>query len=569
MPNPREFFPLEFRILYRQFLPRVVDLELLSVHADVPRFLGQFASILVLISLSRALGLLYAADGLAPGAYLSFAWRGQQDLISSTMLLVGLVTIASWDSTFPDRKDVMVLSPLPIAPRTILGAKIAASASILGLAVLTLNFAAGIAWPIFIGSHHESSLGFLQALAAYWLTILVASLFLYCSVLAVQGLTSLLLPRGLFLVSSACFQMAAVCLFLGVYFLQPTITSVEMAPTASSWLNWSPPLWFFTLFNQLNGSLPPEFHGMAQRAWCGTAMAVSGAIAALVLCYVRSMRKMLEQPDLVSGGHSLGWTPRLGNPLQSAVVLFSFRSILRSRQHRLAVAAYAAVIFLIALPWLQIELSSPTPVPLTADFLTSTFIIVSLTVLCLRGVFSLPISLTANWVLRTTQLCPTEKYIAATRSTLLLLGVAPAWLIVALLSLRLRPWHEVAIHLLVLAFVGWLLAEVALINFYKVPFTCSYLPGKVHIQVMFWCAMVLLAAFAISSAEVELPALGSAVRSSLIIAVLAACGLALWRFNNHRAKSAQLYFEEFPPELITSLKIGPLPQHTPSTSILG
>jgi len=49
--------------------------------------------------------------------------------------------------------------------------------------------------------------------------------------------------------------------------------------------------------------------------------------------------------------------------------------------------------------------------------------------------------------------------------------------------------------------------------------------------------MVLLAAFAIPSAEIELPALGSAVRSSLI-AGLAASGLALWMFNNHRVKSA-------------------------------
>ena len=38
-----EKLPLEFRVLYKQFLLRVVDLEALSVHADVPRFLGQFA----------------------------------------------------------------------------------------------------------------------------------------------------------------------------------------------------------------------------------------------------------------------------------------------------------------------------------------------------------------------------------------------------------------------------------------------------------------------------------------------------------------------------------------------
>lgn len=568
MRKLREFFPLEFRILYRQFLPRVIDLELLSVHADVPRFLGQFASVLVFISLIGAVGLLFVADNLTPNTYLPFVLGKEQSLISNTMLLVGLIAVVGWDSAFPDRQDVLVLSPLPIPPRTILSAKIAASASILGIAVFTLNFATGVAWPIFLGSHHQSHWGILTAFGAYWLTMLAASLFLYCSVLAIQGFTSLLLPRRVFLILSALLQVAAFGLFLAVYFLEPTISSFTMAGSVSGWLRSLPSLWFFGLFNQLNGSLPPELGWAAERAWIGVGLSIAGAIVSLLLCYRRTMRKMLEELDLVPGRHHFDWAPRLSSPLRTAVVLFTFRSILRSRQRRLAVAAYAAVAFLMALPWVHIELSSPTPLPLTADFLTATFIIVSLTVLCLRGIFSLPISLTANWVLRTTQLCPTEKYVAATRLTLLLLGVAPAWLIAALLSIRLRPWHEVAIHLLILALVGWLLAEVALINFYKIPFTCSYLPGKVHIQVMFWCAMFLLAAFAITSAEVELPALGSHVRSSLVLVTLAACGLALWMFNNHRAKSAQLYFEELPPQVITSLGIGPLPPHTQSATSL-
>ena len=38
-------------MLYRQFLLRVVDLEALSIEADIPRFLGQFAGVLIMISL--------------------------------------------------------------------------------------------------------------------------------------------------------------------------------------------------------------------------------------------------------------------------------------------------------------------------------------------------------------------------------------------------------------------------------------------------------------------------------------------------------------------------------------
>ena len=53
--------PLQFRVLYRQFLLRVVDLEALSMEADVPKLLGQFAGVLILISVFQTIGFLYAA----------------------------------------------------------------------------------------------------------------------------------------------------------------------------------------------------------------------------------------------------------------------------------------------------------------------------------------------------------------------------------------------------------------------------------------------------------------------------------------------------------------------------
>ena len=182
MRDASELLPLQFRVLFRQFVLRVIDLESLSIQADIPRFLGQFASILVFISLVGSLALLMSNSSLrsTPEGYLSFVWRGEQALISGTMLVVGLVVVVSWDATFPDRRDVMVLCPLPVSPRMILVAKLAASAALISLAILTLSFATGFAWPLFIGAHHESVWGFLQSLSAYWLTIIAASGFLLC-----------------------------------------------------------------------------------------------------------------------------------------------------------------------------------------------------------------------------------------------------------------------------------------------------------------------------------------------------------------------------------------------------
>jgi hypothetical protein len=551
-----ELLPLEFRILYRQFLLRVIDLEALSIQADIPRFLGQFASVLVFISLAGAAGVAFSnVSTAAPETYLTFVWRGEQALISGMMLVVGLIAVISWDSTFPDRRDVMVLSPLPIAPRTILFAKVAASTALLGLAVLALNFATGIAWPLLIGSQQASMFGVLRSFAAYWFTMIAASVFLFGAVLSVQGLAALVLSRRLFLRISATLQIVAFGLFLGVYFLQPSITTpAAMALPENRWaLVWSPSFWFFGLFNQLNGSLPVSLGWLARRGWIGLGVVVFGASASLLLCYLRTMKKTVEEPDLVPGARGLHWAPRFGSPLQTAIVLFAARSLTRSRQHRLAAAFYLALIFSIALSCVRTELASPRSLPLNANFLISTFMMMSFAVFGLRSVFSLPISLTANWIWRLTQLRATEDYVVAIRKTVLLVAVVPVWIISALLSTSFRPWHQVAAHLIVLALVGWIFAELSLIGLYKVPFTCSYLPGKVHIQIVLWCFLLLVFVFAMTSAEYELPALHDLFRYLFVTSVLIAVGLGLAAFNRRRTKSAVLYFEEILPEVIITL----------------
>jgi hypothetical protein len=52
----------------------------------------------------------------------------------------GLLAVISWDAVFPDRRDVMVLSPLPMPPHTILCAKVTTSAAVLSLAVLRYGY---------------------------------------------------------------------------------------------------------------------------------------------------------------------------------------------------------------------------------------------------------------------------------------------------------------------------------------------------------------------------------------------------------------------------------------------
>ena len=551
--------PLEFRVLYRQFLLRVIDFEVLSIQADIEGFLGQFAGVLIMFSLVHSvvtyIGYLVFS---APAERLAFCWHMEHYFIATTMLVIGLFTVISWDATFPDRRDVMVLSPLPIATHDILFAKVSASAAVIGLAILTLNIASGIILPLLLGAQPGPAWGFFQSLPAWWFTLITASAFLYCSILTIQGFTALLLPRRVFLRLSAFLQLAAFGLFLGVYFVQPPFTDpVSLADPRNHWiLASSPSYWFFALFNQLNGSWPAQFTWLATRAWIGLAIAVTGAASSLLLCYIHTMKKTVEEPDLVPGAGGLHWMPSFGNSLQTAIALFSIRSLTRSRQHRVAFAFYLAFVFGLALSLLRGELATPAPVPVSMDLLISTFLMMFFAVAGLRNVFSLPISLTANWVLRTTQLRPSENYVAATRRSLVLFAAVPVWLLSAGLSLRFRPVQHVAAHLVVLALLGWLLVELCLIGFYKVPFTCSYLPGKANIQLIFWGFIIVMIAFVVPAAEFELSALDVTLKFVFMLCFLGAAVWALWIVNCHRAKSAVIYFEEVPDEIITTLGLG-------------
>jgi len=385
--------PLQFRVLYHQFLLRVIDLESLSIQADIPRFLGQFAGIFIMFSIMQAVGFLMALAACPPKDVLSLMWTTEERPISTMMLAAGLIAVVSWDNIFPDRRDAMILATLPVRPRTILFAKAAACAAVLSLGVVTLNVVTGVAIPLAIGGITH----FLWSSATYWFTMIAGSVFLYGALLAIQGFTSLL-PQRIFLRVSALLQIAAFGTFISVYFLEPTFaTPAALMAANRQWaLALNPSCCFFAFFNQLNGTLPLSSMWLAARAWIGLTIALLGAAAALLLCYLSTMRKTVEEPDLVPARRHLHWRLHLGSRLRAAIVFFGLRSLTRSRQHRLAFAFYLSIVLAIALSWLRSNISAASPRPLDPGVLIATFMMMVLAVFGLRNVFALPISLTSR-----------------------------------------------------------------------------------------------------------------------------------------------------------------------------
>ena len=171
-----------------------------------------------------------------------------------------------------------------------------------------------------------------------------------------------------------------------------------------------------------------------------------------------------------------------------------------------------------------------------------------------RAVFALPVELRANWIFRVIPIGGAPECLRAGRRTLLTLSVVPLCALAAAVYLWLGPWLAVAEHLLVLALLGVILCEACLQNFRKVPFTCSYLPGKsrLHMAVM---GVWPLLAFSAMGVAWESGALNDRARYFEMIAVLAAVALlARWRAQRlARSGEADVRFEEDMPPIVRTL----------------
>jgi hypothetical protein len=553
---------VQFRVLYREFLFRVVDLELLAQDGDTSKLLGQFAALLIFCSLwlTPVAGLAGAVGGRNPMVGMMARWVAQHFLIATTMLAVGLFAVMSWESTFPDRRDVLVLSPLPIRARTMLGAKVAAVATALSITVLALNSLTGVFLPLSYGAS-SGVVSAIRAFAAWWVTQLAAGLFIFCAVLAVQGLAQLL-PRQVFLRLSSWLQTSFFVVMVTVYFLQPPFSEIRDLLANQRALRWVPSYWFFALFQKLNGSALPQLDFLVRRAWAGLLIATAGAAAAYLICYLRTLRKIAEDPDILPVRRGLHWLPPFGDSLETAVAHFSVRTLLRSRSHRVVLTFYLGIglglaMYVSHLPEVYHRASGFGEwYGLNAPLLVASALITCAAIVGTRVVFAMPLQVRANWIFRMMPRAGIARCLSATRRSLYTLSLAPIWMSCAAVFFYLWPWRVAAEHLALLAVLGVFVAEVTLLQFHKIPFTCSYLPGKTRFNM----ALVYLALFLLVTqwaVDREMAALADLVLYAKTLGLLLAAAVLARRRTSSRshAEEGQVHFEETPDAVLFCLDL--------------
>jgi len=107
------------------------------------------------------------------------------------------------------------------------------------------------------------------------------------------------------------------------------------------------------------------------------------------------------------------------------------------------------------------------------------------------------------------------------------------------------PTWTTLVHLLALWIVGSILIDIALLSLPKLPFACSYLPGKAKLHLLFWGGLIVGIPLANQAGSFESWFLISGLRSALLIAVLASCAIAMRQWTMRRGQSVEkMIFQE-------------------------
>ncbi len=234
-----------------------------------------------------------------------------------------------------------------------------------------------------------------------------------------------------------------------------------------------------------------------------------------VLSYFRTLRKIVEEPDIAPGTRGGRWLPRFGASPVTAIVHFIIRTLLRSRQHRLIFSFFLALALTVVI--LSVKASA-----LAASMITMLFAVVGL-----RVVFAMPIELRANWIFRVANTRGLPDALRATRRSMLILSVAPVWIL----------WSSP----LATGLFGAMLVELCLLDFYKIPFTCSYLPGKANVYYLFFAYTLLFLPLLHAAAGLD---------RRLLLLVLSVSTILL---RLRTASPAELRFEEVEPPAVQIL----------------
>lgn len=479
------------------------------------------------------IGMLAGYSAVVTSADLSHGVRSVEAdwMVRSLRLLLpsfsfgvaGFAALFYWDALFPDRRDFLILAPFPIPLHQLVAAKFTA----LLLFVLLLASAVNVTPDsmVLLSMFGTNSLGaWLRLAAAQIAATFGASAFAFLGVAAGQGILISLTSARIFRRISPWIQMfgmsAMVMSILGLPFsaglLRPAVEQKQL------WLYLFPPVWFSGLFELFTRGQNQFLASLGMLSIKMTALALVTMLVTWGFGFRRHFRRTLEAEDAAHRPRAWAvpnWLVR--SPEEQALFGFAGKTLARSQKHQFFIATYFSAGLAIAL-FFGAAIRDGKIALSPGGARTVAFVLGFFAISGFRAVFQFPAELAANWLFRMTEARWTEVSRSATRKLVLSISLVPLLLLALPLEIAAWNWPAVLEHLAVQCIAAGLLVELFFWNFDKVPFTCSYFPGRKSLALL-----VVLYVYGITGYSFHMADLESAMERHWAVAVLFFAGAAV------------------------------------------
>ena len=537
--------------LVRHFLARFFDNEMVSIPGEWQKVaVGLFAS---LISFGlAAFSFYWTRYRLLHGASFQIYRQGVRDdlisFIARGMALTALLTILQWQSLFPSLRDLLALAGLPVRPREIFVAKFGSLLIVFTVFVLTLTGLPSVLYAILTNLQQHENPAMWISVAANFAAFGGSCVFVFFTLLAIQGVLLQTLSAHAFARVSLAVQALLFILTVG------SAPLVGSQPTSAAW--W-PPVWFVRLWEAIVLARP----ALARPAVLAMTAPVAISVTTYLLSYHRYRRTLLETLPGRSSARWSGLGARLlerwiRDPREQAAFSFVGTTLLRSRSHRLLLLAYAGI----ALGWTAKGLVEAPPVNLRDEGLYGLTVVLApiamaiLITVGLRYLFALPVTHRANWVFQAVETEDRPAWHAAIARFVMWIGIAPVFAAGLPAAMAVLGPFRGAAAIVMGSLAALIFFERYFREWEKLPFTCSYLPGRHTV----W--MLIFRTFLASTVLVPTASLflWASADPAGFIAVSTALGAVWYRWRAVRlqewAGSATLW-DELPPPPVQLLNL--------------
>lgn len=580
MRNLKKLFVLnkikssQFPVLVRHFFQRLFQNDFVAFEDQMKEKTISFLALIAILSahISNAVLMKYMFvpdDGVS--------WVEKCYFTSFIMLLIGFITVFEWDVIFPDSRDFTNLMTLPIKLRTIFTTKFTSLCLFVGIfAIGASSVSTFIFWFYLIEWQEKNSLFFsLFYILAHFVCMFAASYFIFFFSVFVIGVLMLVFPERIFRALSVFFRTVLMSTFVFLMILivsdsftasQPFAFLPNLMENNSILLYFFPPMWFTGLFESLIGSHDSQFSTLSSIAILSLVLVTIGFFLSAVASYRKYCRKMEIKKNVNIRLMRIKYFLQhyfdivfLRNSVQRTIFYFFGKTLRNSMVHKMRLATFAAVgaglvLILIAANFRSYDnFSELNKTLLGIPTVLAFFLLVGM-----RSVVNIPSSLEANWIFRLTEEKNLNHYSLGLRKGIVFNILFPLFVLVFLFYSFKWGWRIGILHSLYGFVVAVLFMEVLFLKYHKIPFACSYLPGKTKAHYLWWLYLVSFIGYVslISSLELALLKNPSSFVFFLGISLFFFLALRIYQKKVLYKKMVLIYAEEPEPVIVTLFTYG-------------